>query len=222
MPTVMLVDDHALVRAGMRALFERAGGAALAVVGEAEDGLEAVRLAQRVQPDVAVVDMALPTLKGVEVVWRMREESPGTRAVILSMHADAEYVQAALRAGARGYVLKSAAFTELLEAVGVVLGGGRYLSAQLRPERLREADAWRGVAASGGLGALSARERNILGLIAEGASTTEMALALGVAARTVETHRYNLSRKLGLHTIADLTRFALRHGVSALAGSDQR
>jgi len=213
MATVLLIEDHALVRSGIRSLLERAGG--LVVVGEAADGREGVRLKRDLAPDIAVVDVGMPNLNGIEAMRQMRAESPATRVLMLSMHADREYVYQALSAGAAGYVLKSAAFGELLSAIQTVLAGRRYLSPPLA-EALKETPGAAGGQAVVAPAKLSAREREILQLVAEGNSGPIIAGMLGISERTVETNRLNIMNKLNIHTIAGLTRFAIQHGMCFL------
>jgi DNA-binding NarL/FixJ family response regulator len=207
---ILLVDDHALVREGIRSLLENHGG--FEIVGEAGDGREALQRLASTAPDLALVDVGMPRLNGIETARHIRSMSPITRVLMLSVHDDPEHVYEALHAGAGGYVLKGAAFEELLRAIDCVMGGKCYLSPQLRGVKAR--DVCEGVGgASSALAELTSREREVLQLIAEGNSGTEIARQLGVSARTVESHRERIMAKLDRHSIADLTRFAIRHGV---------
>lgn len=208
---VLLAEDHELVRQGLRVMLENAGD--YAVVGEATDGREAVRLAQSCAPDLAIMDVGMPNLNGIEAARQIRAVSPGTRVLMLSMHSDVQYVREALRAGARGYVLKGAAFKELLAAIEQVLAGRVYLSAALPKAALDNLLRPSHQAPPSTLECLTARERQVLQLIAEGNSGPEIAKSLEVSARTVESHRERIMAKLDLHSIADLTRFAIRNGV---------
>ena len=214
MPRILLVEDHTLVRSGIRLLLERAPG--LQIVGEAENGRQAVELCAALTPDLAIMDIAMPTLNGLEAARKIAAESPQTCILMLSMHSEVEYVRAALAAGARGYVLKNAASADLLSAIGAVLAGTIYVSAPLRTALRDARTSDTGTDSSAGLARLTAREREILHLIAQGNSGPEIARALAISERTVETHRQNVMAKLNIHSIAGLTRFALRHGVATL------
>jgi DNA-binding NarL/FixJ family response regulator len=196
---LVLADDHTLVRAGIRALLEAAGN--VEVVAESGDGREALELIARHRPDVALVDIGMPGLSGLEVARRASAESPRTRIIVLSMHADASYVREALRAGVAGYLLKGAA-----------MRGEKYLTPKISQtvvEELLRADE----RPSSPLGGLTARQREILQLIAEGRSTKQIAHTLGVSIKTVETHRLRLMERLDIHDVAGLVRFAIRAGL---------
>jgi DNA-binding NarL/FixJ family response regulator len=214
MPRILLVEDHTLVRSGIRLLLERSRD--MVIVGEAEDGRQAVTLAQSLAPDIAVVDVGLPNLNGLQAARQIRQASPRTRILMLSMHGEIEYVREALRAGASGYVLKSAASAELMAGIHAILMGQRYISEDLLRFLNRTSVDPQGGTGTSQLATLTAREREILQLVAEGNSGPEIARALGISERTVETHRLNLMTKLDIHTIAGLTRFALRNGVCFL------
>lgn len=208
----MLADDHPIVREGVRRLL--ADRRDLKVVGEEGDGLRVVELVERLQPDVLVLDLMLPRLSGLEVLRRVSQVSPGTRVVVLSMHSSAAYVVEALRAGAAAYVVKDAAGLELIAAIRAAVAGQRYLSAPLSELLIREYLATVEPASLDPYEALTAREREVLQLAAQGLTTREIALRLSVRTRTAETHRANLMRKLGLHTQTDLVRYAVRRGLS--------
>jgi two-component system response regulator NreC len=207
----VLADDHHLVRQGLRALLETEP--TLRVVGEAGDGLEAVRLVADLQPHVMILDLMMPGLGGLGAIREVTRRAPGTRVVILSMHANEAYVLDALRSGAAGYVLKEASAAELVEAVREVAAGRPYLSRSLS-RRAIEAYADKARAApADAYEALTPREREVLQLTAEGHTSAAVAARLGLSPRTVETHRANLMRKLGLHGQADLIRFAIQRGL---------
>lgn len=209
---VVLADDHRMMREGLRAVLERAG---VEVVGEAGNGHEAIAEAKRLLPDVVVIDVVMPELNGIEATRRLRAELPGIKVVALSMNADRRYVIAMLEAGAAGYLLKNAASEELLTALEAVARDETYLSPTIAGSAVREAiRGW-----TPGHGAadrpLSARESQVVRLIAEGKSSKEIAVALDIAVPTVETHRRQIMDKLGLRTIAELTKYAIREGLTS-------
>jgi len=210
---VLLADDHRIVREGLRALIERLPG--VEVVGEARDGREAVEAAARTDPDVVVMDLAMPSMNGLEATRRIVAARSGVRVLCLSMRADRDAVLAALDAGASGFLPKECAPDELERALRAVAEGGTYLSPALAGEVVaayREGrDAGRNRPAQG----LTAREREIVQLVAEGWSTKEIAARLGVSAKTVGTHREHIMAKLGVRSIAGLTRWALREGLTS-------
>lgn len=213
--TVLLVEDHTLVRSGIRALLE-ATDLDLKVVGETDNGQLAVELVRRLNPQLVLMDVAMPGLNGIEATRHIRAAHPHVRILMLSMHNDPQYVQESIRSGANGYVLKGAAFAELLTAISAVMAGQRYLSPALTEPRTSSIN--RIEALSGGeISKLSAREREVLQLIAEGKSSAEVAELLHISVRTVDTHRHNIMSKLGIHSIAGLTKFAIRHGLCVLS-----
>jgi two-component system, NarL family, response regulator NreC len=212
--TVVLADDHHIVRKGLRTLLE--AEAEFAVIGEEADGLKVVALVERLRPDVLLLDVSMPGLNGLEITRQIAKRAIHTRVVILSMHANEAYVLDALRHGAAGYVLKDANPAEMLAAVREVRAGRRYLSPALS-ERAIEAYAKKAQAApEDPYETLTTREREILQLAAESSSIAEIGARLGISPRTVETHRENLMRKLGLQSQTDLIRYALRRGILPL------
>jgi DNA-binding NarL/FixJ family response regulator len=212
--TVVLADDHAIVRQGLRAVLEATSE--FAVVAEVADGLQVVEVAERLRPNVLVLDLMMPGLNGLEITRQIRNRCPQTRVVILSMHANEAYVVEALRYGAAGYVLKEASTTEVAQALRDVAAGRRYLSPPLS-ERAIEVYAEKAQDAPLDLyDTLTTREREVLQLCAEGYSSTEMATRFGISPRTADTHRANLMRKLGLQGQTDLVRYALRRGIVPL------
>lgn len=206
---VLLADDHALVRAGLRKLLESLSG--VAVVGEAGDGREALALAASKKPDLVLLDITMPGLNGLEAAERIAREHPGTRVILLSMHASEEHVLRALRAGASGYLPKDAALGELELAINAVRKGETYLS----PAVSRHVSDYvrRTGAEAEPRESLTPRQREILQLIAEGQSTKRIAATLGVSVKTVETHRSQLMEKLDIHDVAGLVRYAIRIGL---------
>ena len=203
---VVLADDHALVRQGLRALLEREG---FEIAGEASDGQQAVHVVAAVEPDVAILDIAMPVLNGLGAAHELRKAAPQTKVVVLTRHDDDQYVTESIRAGVKGYVLKSQVVTDLVDAVRDVCRGKVYLSpgisravvdAYLSMTELR-ADP------------LTPRERQVLQLIGEGKSTKELAELLSISTKTAESHRARLMQKLDIHETATLVRYAIRRGL---------
>jgi DNA-binding NarL/FixJ family response regulator len=209
--TVFLADDHHVVRKGLRVLLEAEGD--LDVIGEEADGLKVVELVERLRPNVLVLDVQMPGLNGLEITRQIVQRGLGTRIVILSMHASETYVLAALRHGALGYVLKDAEPSQVVEAVREVSVGRRYLSRTLSGRAINAYAEKAQAAPADTYDTLTTREREVLQLAAESSSATEIAARLGISPRTVETHRENLMRKLGLLSQTDLIRYALRRGI---------
>ena len=203
---VLLADDHQIMRQGLKGLLEREG---FTVIAEASDGREAVRLAEKGDPDVAILDLAMPQLNGLDAARQIVRSSPRTKAIILTMHTEDPYVLEALRAGVGGYVLKTQAAADLLQAIREVTRGAIYLSPGVSRALV---DAYR---ARTDLPAdpLSPREREVLQLVAEGKTTKEVAVALGVSTKTAETHRTRIMEKLDIHETANLVRYAIRRGI---------
>ncbi len=208
---IVLAEDHNIVRQGFKLVLQAEKDFQL--VGEAMDGLEAVRLVETKMPDVLVLDLMIPRLHGLEVIRQVRGGNPGTRVVVLSMHADEPYVVAALRNGASGYVLKDCTAADLTKAVREVVAGRRYLSPILADLALTAFIAKPGEAETDVFETLTNRERLVLQLAAEGLSSTEIGAKLFISPRTVETHRSNLMRKLSLRSQTDLVRFAIRKNI---------
>ena len=207
---VLLADDHAILRAGLRALLKDMAG--VEVVGEAEDGAQALRLMRELRPDVALLDISMPRMNGLEVVARATAELPRTRIVILSMHAYEEYVQRALLAGAAGYLLKNTDPGELEQALRAVARGQTWLSPAIS-RTVGEVMARGQKPPAGPFEVLSPRQREILQLIAEGRSSKEIAQQLELSVKTVESHRNELMERLGIHGVAGLVRYAIRTGI---------
>jgi DNA-binding NarL/FixJ family response regulator len=202
---VLVADDHALVRDSLKLLLESQG---FVVVAEAADGAEAVRLAVETQPDVALLDLAMPALNGIEATRQIRQVSPSTRTVVLTMHHEDQYVLEARRAGAAGYVLKTRAAAVLVEAIrSAQHGGSSHSAAGARSAATTSTEPQPLV------DRLSPRERQVLLLIAEGRSTREIAALLGLSVKTVESHRTRIGQKLKLQSTAELVRYAIRCGL---------
>jgi two-component system response regulator NreC len=209
---IILADDHLVIRRGLRLVLEREPG--FCVVGEAADGKEAIQLAESLTPDVAVLDVAMPNLNGIESARQITAASPHTAVVMLSMHSDESYVLRALNAGARGYLLKDSPEEDLIAAIKAVSHGKAYfspaISRVLVDDYVRQMRK-RNVEDSYEL--LTAREREILQLLAEGKSNKDLAARLNLSVYTVETHRSNLMEKLNLHGIPELILYAVRKGI---------
>jgi DNA-binding NarL/FixJ family response regulator len=208
------VDDHGLVRAGIRALLESLDG--IQVLEEADDGREALRLIELHRPDIVLMDIAMSGLNGLEATKRVNRDFPETRVIILSMHANEEYVLQSLRAGAAGYLLKDAGTVELEIAIKAVAGGETYLSPPVSKHVI--SDYVRRMSAGeqetpSTLDRLTLRQREILQLIAEGQTTQEIARLLNIGVKTVETHRMQLMERLDIHDVAGLVRYAIRVGL---------
>jgi DNA-binding NarL/FixJ family response regulator len=207
---VLIADDHALVRAGIRLLLESLPG--IKVVAEADEGRQALQLIATHHPDVVLMDIAMPELNGLEAAARITKEHPTVRIIILSMHANEEYVWQALRAGATGYLLKDAGTAELELAVKAVARGETYLTPVVSKHVIADYVRRTG-GESSPLDLLTPRQREILQLIAEGHTTKEIARILGISVKTVETHRTQLMERLDIHDIAGLVRYAIQIGL---------
>jgi DNA-binding NarL/FixJ family response regulator len=203
---VLLADDHQIVRQGLKAMLEHEG---FKVVGEAGDGREAVSLAEATHPDVAVLDLAMPGLNGLDAAREMLRASDRMKAILLTMHTDDPYVLEALRAGISGYVLKTQATLDLVQAIREVTRGAIYLSPGVSKAVV---DAYRNKSDLPP-DPLSPREREVLQLVAEGKTTKEVAALLGVSVKTAESHRTRIMSKLGIHETAGLVRYAIRRGL---------
>jgi DNA-binding NarL/FixJ family response regulator len=210
---VVLADDHLIVRQGVRALLEASGG--FEVAAEASDGAGAVAAAEAERPDVVVLDLSMSGVGGIEALRRLRDRSKrAPRVLVLSMHATSEYVRAALRAGADGYVVKGSGIGELCEALRAVADGRRFLSAQVERAAVLDLIEGPGPRVEGDpLARLTPREREVLQLIAEGHSNRSIAERLGLSMKTVDGHRTRVMTKLDAHDVTALTRFAIRHGL---------
>ena len=203
---ILLADDHQVIRDGLRALLERGGHS---VVAEASDGRAAVDLARSIKPDVAVLDLSMPLLNGIDATRVIVKEVRRTHVVVLTMFTESQYALAALRAGARGYVLKNQAGSDLLRALQDVGRGGSYLSPGVSEAVIT---AWQGKSDLP-QDRLTLREREVLQLLVEGKATKEMAALLHISVKTVETHRSNIMDKLRIYDVANLVRYAIRHGL---------
>ncbi len=212
MTTILLADDHRVVREGLRTLLSQE--ADLSVIGEAADGREVVELARSLHPDVIIMDIAMPEMNGIEATRLIVAENPAIRVVALSMYADRRFVMQILRAGALGYVLKEAAFEELARAIRTVAGGQPFLSPTVAGFVVEEFVRQVSTTASKTIELLTSRETEVLRLLAEGKRAKDIALELKIGVKTAEAHRQNLMNKLEMHSIAELTRFAIREGIT--------
>jgi len=211
---ILLADDHKITRQGLRSLLEKQSD--MEVVAEAEEGRTTVRLVRELLPDVVIMDVTMPDLNGMEAARQITREFGNVRIVALSMHSDSLFVTEMLKSGASGYLLKDCAFEELARAIRAVVAGKTYLSPSISGvvvddylHRLSKADF-------SGLDVLTSREREVLQLLAEGKSTKQIALKLHISVKTVETHRRQIMNKLDIHTVAELTKYAIRKGLTSL------
>ncbi len=207
MPTrVLLADDHALIRQGLKALLESQG---FQVVGEASDGQATLRSAEKTHPDVAILDISMPVLNGMDAARELKKSSPKTKIILLTQHDEDQYVTEALRAGAKGYVLKSQAAEDLVQAIREVCRGSVYLSPSISRSVVDAYISKTYVSTD----PLSGRERQVLQLVGEGKSTKDIAIQLGISVKTAESHRARLMKKLDIHETASLVRYAIRRGL---------
>lgn len=211
---IVLVDDHKMMRDGLRALLAKHPG--LEVVGEAEDGRAAVRMVRRHAVDIVLMDVAMPDLNGIEATRQIKAHAPAVKVIALSMHTDRRFVAGILGAGASGYVHKSSAFEDVVEAIATVAASGFYISPKIVGIVLD--DYLRRLAGpeAATRPALSSREREVLQLLAEGHGSREIAARLHVSIKTVETHRHHVMAKLGLRSVATLTKYAIREGLTSV------
>lgn len=211
---VLLSDDHRIVREGIRTLLEKEPD--IEVVGEAEDGRSTVELAKKLKPQVVVMDITMPDLNGMDATRKIIEELPGVKVLALSMHTDQRFVERMLKAGATGYLTKDCASKELTRAIRTVVRNETYLSPSIADIVRRDYLHQVKKADTSGLSALTARERETLQLLAEGKTTAEIAVHLGVSVKTIETYRQHIMQKLNLHSLAALTKYAIREGLTSL------
>lgn len=211
--TILIADDHRLLREGLRTLLERDG---FRVIGEADNGRSAVKLAKELQPDIVITDIGMPDLNGVDATRQICAEAPRSKVLALSMHSESRFVLGILDAGASGYLLKDAAFEELSVAIKSVLKGQIYLSPAIAGVVVERSLGRFQSKARSPLAKLSKREQEVLQLIAEGKSTKEIAATLYVSVKTVEGHRKQIMDKLAIYSVAELTKYAIREGVTFL------
>jgi len=210
---VMLVDDHDVVRQGLRSLLEKQSD--IEVVGEAENGRRAVELAAQLVPDVIIMDITMPDLNGVEATRRIKALEGGARVVALSMHSTRRFMAEVLKAGACGYLLKECAVAEMVPAIRTVMTGRPYISPKMTEALVDDYVRHVPDGTSPAMGTLTAREREVLQLLAEGKTTKEMAARLHVSVKTIEAHRAQIMEKLRIHSVAGLTKFAVTEGITS-------
>jgi DNA-binding NarL/FixJ family response regulator len=209
---ILLVDDHRIMRDGLKSMLQAQTD--FAIVGEAQNGRQAVRLAADLSPDVVVMDVGMPDLNGVEATQQIRQQSPGVKILALSMQSDGPVVRRILQAGATGYILKDSAFDDLVKAIRVVASGKTYVDSDVAGLLVGQMNSPDGTS----VGILTPKEREVLQLIAEGQTTKGIAAKLFVSPKTVDTHRQHIMDKLNIHSIAELTKFAIREGLTSLHG----
>jgi two-component system, NarL family, response regulator NreC len=211
---VLIVDDHQIFREGLRSMIEKKPG--ITVVGEAESGKTAMKLARELLPDIIIMDIVMPDMNGIETTRHLADSLPQIKIIGLSMHDDVRFATEMLKAGASGFLLKDCAFEELIDAINTVGAENVYLSPKTREDMIRDYIALLSKGGQSSVSALSAREQEVLRLIAEGKSTKEIAAHLGVSVKTIETHRLNIMEKLGIKNMAELVKYAIRQGLSSL------
>ena len=211
---VLIADDHQIVRQGLRTLLEKEHD--LKVVAEAEDGRSTVRLARETQPEVIIMDVAMPDLNGIEATRQIVSELPKAKVIALSMYADRRFVVNMLKAGASGYLLKDCAFEELTRAIRAVLAHKTYLSPGVSDIVVKDYMTGGSALEPSVFSVLTPREREVLQLMSEGKSTNQIAYCLHVSVKTIETHRQQVMHKLKMHSVAELTKYAIREGLTTL------
>jgi DNA-binding NarL/FixJ family response regulator len=216
MTTIMIIDDHPIVRQGLRTLLE--ADQEFTVVGETADGTAAIAMAEWLRPDIVITDLLMPGISGLEVIHQIARRVPTTRIVVLTMHSDEAYAVEALRHGALAYVIKEARSDLLLHAISETLAGRRYLSPPLSEDAVEAYVLRASKSTVNPLDHLTNREREVLALVAQSYTNTEIAALLSISSRTVELHRKHAMHKLGLQSHTDLIRFAIKHGIIPLDG----
>ncbi len=211
---IILADDHKIIREGLRALLEKEPD--MEVVGEANDGIATVRLTKNLNPDIVIMDIGMPDMNGIEATRQIISETKGVKVIALSMHSDRRFVLQMLKAGASGYLLKDSAFEELALAIKTVMLGQPYLSPKITDVVIKEYIISMPENEETVFTKITAREREVLQLIAEGKSTKQIASFLNVSVKTIETHRQQIMEKLNIHSIAELTKYAIREGIASL------
>jgi DNA-binding NarL/FixJ family response regulator len=211
---ILLADDHKIFRDGLRSLIEKQPD--MQVVGEAENGRTTVRLVRELSPDVVVMDISMPDLNGIDATAQVLADVPEIKVIALSMHSDKRFIAGMLKAGASGYLLKDCAFDELVKAINTVMFDQAYLSPKIADVVIKNYVRHLSPSETSALSLLTVREREVLQLIAEGNSTKQIASQLYVSSKTIETHRHRIMEKVSIYNLADLTKFAIREGLTSL------
>jgi DNA-binding NarL/FixJ family response regulator len=211
---VLLVDDHAIIREGLRSLLEKQPE--MEVVADTDDGRKAFDLVRELLPDIIIMDITMPGLNGIEATRRIIDEFPAVKVIALSIHSKRRYVADMLSAGAAGYILKECLFDELVQAIKAVAAGGRYLSPRIADVVVSDYVKRLSATADLPFEALKTREREVLQLVAEGKSTKQIALYLHLSSKTIEANRRQIMEKLNIHSVAELTKYAVREGLTTL------
>jgi two-component system response regulator NreC len=211
---IVLADDHGITRQGLHSLLENEPD--FEVIGEAEDGREAIDLVRKLQPDILLTDISMPNLNGIDATRQVVHEFPETKIIALSIHSNKAFITDMLRAGASGYVLKECLFEEVIEAVTTVMAGGKYLSKKVAGVVVTEYIKNLSSEPQSPLESLTTREREVLQLVAEGNTTKQIALALHVSVKAIEAHRHKIMSKLGARSIADLVKIAISGGLTSI------
>ena len=211
---VLLVDDHAIIREGLRSLLEKEPK--MEVVADTDDGRKARELVRELSPDVVIMDITMPGLNGIEATRQITAEYPGVKVIALSIHSKRRYVADMLSAGAAGYILKECLFDELVQAIQAVAAGGQYLSPRITDVVVSDYVKRLSAASDSPVAALTSREREVLQLVAEGKPTKQIALELHVSTKTIEANRRQIMEKLNRHSVAELTKYAIREGLTTL------
>jgi DNA-binding NarL/FixJ family response regulator len=215
MPTkILLADDHSIIRQGLHALLEKYPQ--FKVVSEAEDGLKAMDLAEKLKPDLVIMDVSMPNLNGIDAARKIINSAPGTKVIALSMHSSQRFVVEMLKAGASAYILKECLFDTLLEAIQTVLKGDIFLGPKIEGAVIQDYIKRLSPGYQYEKQSLTAREREVLQLLAEGKSTKQIALHLHISPKTIESNRRNITEKLQIHSVAELTKYAIREGLTPL------
>ncbi len=211
---ILLADDHKIVRDGLRALIEKQPD--MEVVGEAADGRTAVRLVKELTPDIVIMDISMPDLNGIEAARQILTDAPRIKIITLSMHSDSRFVKEVFKVGASGYLLKECAFEELANAIHTVAADQIYLSPRITHVVLNDYLSKMPMTETSVFSVLTAREREVLQLMAEGKTTKEIAYSLDLSVKTVEAHRQKIMEKSNIHSVAELTKYAIREGLTSL------